>query len=376
MNKEKAKVFFIMHMPPPIHGAAMVGKFIHDSYLVNEEFTCQYMNMMLANSLENIGKIGFNKLRLFIDQLLKIKNIIKSYKPNLVYLTPNSAGGAFYKDFLILKFVQFCLCLFVRKSSPKIVVHFHNKGVVRRQNLFIDNVLYRLFFKKVKVILLANVLYKDVEKYVTRDNVYICANGILECNPVSLNVKRSDGVVRLLFLSNLLISKGVIVLLDALEKLKESDYSFFCSFVGGETDEMNATSFLSEVERRNLSNYVSYEGSKYGEYKIEYFKTSDIFVFPSLNDAFPLVLIEAMQHKLPIISTNEGGIPDMVIDGENGLICEKNAESLANSLIKLLENAELRHQLGENGYLKYKNEFTIDSFEKKFVEILHEITNS
>lgn len=48
MNKEKAKVFFIMHMPPPIHGAAMVGKFIHDSYLVNEEFTCQYMNMMLV----------------------------------------------------------------------------------------------------------------------------------------------------------------------------------------------------------------------------------------------------------------------------------------------------------------------------------------
>lgn len=41
-----------------------------------------------------------------------------------------------------------------------------------------------------------------------------------------------------------------------------------------------------------------------------------------MNECFPLVILEAMEYKLPAISTNEGGIPDMVKDGENGLICE------------------------------------------------------
>lgn len=41
-----------------------------------------------------------------------------------------------------------------------------------------------------------------------------------------------------------------------------------------------------------------------------------------MNECFPLVILEAMEYKLPVISTNEGGIPDIVKDGENGLICE------------------------------------------------------
>lgn len=56
-----------------------------------------------------------------------------------------------------------------------------------------------------------------------------------------------------------------------------------------------------------------------------------------------MVILEAMEYKLPVISTNEGGIPDMVKDGENGLICEKqNPVSLADCIAKLLDDEELR----------------------------------
>lgn len=62
-----------------------------------------------------------------------------------------------------------------------------------------------------------------------------------------------------------------------------------------------------------------------------------------MNECFPLVILEAMEYKLPVISTNEGGIPDIVKDGENGLICEKqNPYSLADCIAKLLDDEELR----------------------------------
>jgi glycosyltransferase involved in cell wall biosynthesis len=61
----------------------------------------------------------------------------------------------------------------------------------------------------------------------------------------------------------------------------------------------------------------------------------------------------------------------MVVNGQNGLICERNnAESLATALETLLLDKNLQIQYGENGYKKFKSEFTLQSFEKRIVEIL------
>jgi len=51
----KPKILFIMHMPPPVHGAAMVGQFIHDSESIKQSFDCHYVNMAVATRLEDIG---------------------------------------------------------------------------------------------------------------------------------------------------------------------------------------------------------------------------------------------------------------------------------------------------------------------------------
>ena len=175
---DKPKVLFIMHMPPPVHGAAMVGKYIHDSKIVNESFDCRFENMMLAQNLEDIGKGGVKKIFNLLSQLKRFKKAIKEFQPDLVYITPNAAGGAFYKDFVIVQYIKRCL----KKFSPnaQIVVHYHNKGVASRQGKFLDNILYKKFFKGINVILLANVLYEDVKKYVSKEDVFVSPNGIPE----------------------------------------------------------------------------------------------------------------------------------------------------------------------------------------------------
>ena len=371
MPNSKPKVLFIMHMPPPVHGAAMVGKYIHDSKIVNESFDCRFENMMLAKNLEDIGKGGVKKIFNLLSQLKRFKKAIKESQPDLVYITPNAAGGAFYKDFVVVQYIKRCLKKY--SSNARIVVHYHNKGVASRQGKFLDNILYKRFFKGLKVILLANVLYEDVKKYVSKEDVFICPNGIPESLQGEPVAERYNEIPKILFLSNLIVSKGVIVLLDALKILKDRSVRFTCDFVGGETDELNASLFTEEVKSRGLEGNSFYAGRKYGSEKTPYFENADVFAFPTFyhNEAFPLVNIEAMEFKLPIVSTNEGGIPDMVVNGENGLICERNnAESLAIALEKLLLDKNLRIQYGENGYKKFKSEFTLQSFENRIVEIL------
>ena len=177
----------------------------------------------------------------------------------------------------------------------------------------------------------------------------------------------------LLFLSNLIPSKGVYVLLDACRILHERGLDFVCDFVGGETKEIDRAAFEAAVKERSLEGIVCYQGPKYGEEKEVHWQRADIFVFPTFyyNECFPLVLLEAMQHRLPVVSSDEGGIPDIIQHGVNGYaVARKEAAPLAEALEQLITDAALRREMGERGYARYRELYTLEAFEKRFVELL------
>ena len=361
----KPRILFILHLPPPIHGAAMMGKYIQESELINSSFDCFCINLATAGSLSDIGHVSLEKLLKYLLLLRYISHVVKEIRPELVYITPNAGGKAFFKDFIVVQMLKSMGC--------KIIAHYHNQGVSAYQSKWIYNFLYKRFFSNLKVILLAENLYKDIAKYVKREDVYICPNGIPSSCKEEMEARRNNVIPHLLFLSNLLISKGVIVLLDALKILKEKEYTFVCQFIGGETAEINAVQFFEEVNKRELSDLVTYVGRKVREEKEAFFRQADIFVFPTYYETFGLVNLEAMEYKLPVISTNEGGIPDIVKDGENGLICEKqNPVSLADCIAKLLDDEELRVKMGSAGHEKFCREFTLDKFENRMRDILNQ----
>jgi glycosyltransferase involved in cell wall biosynthesis len=81
-----------------------------------------------------------------------------------------------------------------------------------------------------------------------------------------------------------------------------------------------------------------------------------------------------MQFSLPVISTLEGGIPDIVEDGVTGfLVPQKNAEVLAEKLEILIKNPVLRNKMGTEGRTKFENKFTLSVFENRLKEILNTI---
>lgn len=367
--KAPNRILFILHFPPPVHGSSVVGSFIKRSQVINEFFNCRYINLGISATVEDIGRNSFRKFFRYFSLIWKVKKQLLTFRPDLCYLTPTSQGVGFYKDVLIIAIVK----LF----GVKTIYHFHNKGVSKKQNKVFDNFLYRFVFRNANIILLSKYLYSDIQKYVPITRVYYCPNGIpdYEDKRQKAKDKSSNNVVEILFISHLIESKGVYVLIEALKILKAKDIVFHSTIIGGEKD-ITENQLKLRIEKAGLESYILVAGKKYGEDKLTAFKLADIFALPTFyyNECLPLVILEAMQHSLPVISTFEGGIPDIVDDGVTGfLVPQKDAVALAEKLEILINNPALCQSMGKAGREKYVKEFTLEIFERRMKEILEKI---
>lgn len=362
----RKRILFVLHLPPPVHGASMVGRRIRESEAVNTAFEARYVNLSTSEKLTDIGRISFRKLRFFLRLMRSVRKEVLAFSPDSVYVTPAVTMPGFLKDW--------CLVRMLKRKGCRVIVHLHNKGALRWKDKGWARRLYQGFFSGTRVILLSDKLYSDIEPYVSRQQILICPNGI---PPVTATPAPERRVPNLLFLSNLLPSKGVDILLDACRILREKGLRFTCDFVGPCPASYPEPLFREALEGRGLMDCVFYRGSRSGVEKDAFFMASDVFVLPTCEDCFPLVILEAMSAGLPVVSTREGGIPDMVDDGVTGLLCPTgDAVATARALERLLEGPELRKQMGQKGKETYAAKFTDVRFERRFVAVLQEAASS
>ena len=363
----KPKILFILHLPPPVHGSSMVGQYIKDSKIINTSFVAQYINLSTSKTVDEIGKYPILKIGRYFKLVFKFIWYLFNFKPETIYLAITAKNVGFYKD---LPFA-----LLTKLFKKKLVLHYHNKGVCINQNKPFDNLLYHILFKNTKIILLSERLYKDVSKYVKKENVFFCPNGIPVINLEDKFFLKNNSVPKLLFLSNLIESKGVYILLDALKILNDNNVKFYCNMVGGEGD-ISLQELNNKIKVLNLSDSVNYLGKKHNKDKYDIFQLSDMFLFPTHyhNECFPLVLLEAMMFGLSIISTKEGGIPDIVKHGETGFIVDKqNPEKLAKKIKYLIDNPQKACLMREKGREYFLEKYTLDVFERRMEHILNQI---
>ena len=106
-----------------------------------------------------------------------------------------------------------------------------------------------------------------------------------------------------------------------------------------------------------------------------YYNAANIFVLPTLADNCPLTILEAMAFKIPIVATNVGGIPEILVNNQTGLICSsRDAEALAASIHYLIANPEISNAFAEQGYNRLITEFSfehmIDEYEDVYCQAI------
>ena len=102
---------------------------------------------------------------------------------------------------------------------------------------------------------------------------------------------------------------------------------------------------------------------------------SDALLLPSLTEGFPRIAVEAAAAGCPIVATNVGGTPEIVQDGQTGMLVEvKNTKQMAGALINIFQNSKLRSQIIDGGLQKSK-EFTIESYVNSLQSMYLELLN-
>jgi glycosyltransferase involved in cell wall biosynthesis len=167
--------------------------------------------------------------------------------------------------------------------------------------------------------------------------------------------KHEGGGNRLLFVGRLTAAKGLPVLLEAVAKLK----GVMLDIAG---DGPDRKMLEKRAQALNISTSVKFLGYQSQQEVRESLKVADAFVMSSFAEGVPVVLMEAMAAGVPVVATQIAGIPELVCDGQSGLLVPPgDAPAIEHAIGRLLEDANLRNQLAAAGRKKVEQEFNIQA---------------
>lgn len=167
--------------------------------------------------------------------------------------------------------------------------------------------------------------------------------------------KKPEGNI-ILSIGRLVKAKGFEYLIDAVNLLKFKGKRFHLMIIGDGPDKQL---LQNKIKEHGLNNNIEIIPSM-PRYKLnKFYNLCDIFVLPSLSEGVSVAVLEALACKNAVITTPVGGMCDIVIDNQTGLIVpQKNTSALANAIEKLLNDRKLALRLAENGYRLVKENFT------------------
>lgn len=176
----------------------------------------------------------------------------------------------------------------------------------------------------------------------------------------------------LVCVANFRSAKGHEVLLDAMHFLKRENVQFSLWLVG---DGNLRPTIEAKIQTLNLAQSVHLLGKRIDVSDI--LADADVFVLASNWEGMPGVIMEAMASSLPVVSTHVGGIPELVVERETGfLVAPGDARALAAALKQLLDNPDLRRNMGSAGKDRIGKQFRLEDKvreqEKVYIHLIEE----
>lgn len=361
------KILILAQTPPPFHGQAVM-----QSHLVTATWDwCEkkHIRLNFSDSIEQVGLLTFSKLfrlarivgRVVVERLHKPIDVL-FYPPCGPHRIP------FLRDVAIL--------LLVRPLSKRLVLQFHAGGFDQLQNLLtgVELWLARMAYANADAaVVLLPSLAAEVQ-WVTPRRLVVVPNGIEDqLGNIQRPSEKSTPVI--LYVGSVSERKGVLDAIEACGMLREQDVHYIFRIVGSFVSTEMRSRALERVRQLKLEDRIVFAGEKRGEEKWEEYRSADVFCFPSRDtENFPVVLLEAMQCKLPIVATRWRAIPELVRDGENGLLVPvEDPRALADALSQLLASAPLRARLGETGREHYLKSYTLSHHLQSLQNVLYDL---
>jgi phosphatidylinositol alpha-1,6-mannosyltransferase len=251
------------------------------------------------------------------------------------------------------------------KKPFVVIVHGMDVRLARRhKRALLAHVLHQAYL----VIANSNSLAQELQSEFDLQNiltVYPCVD-VAEAPNLSSSSMSETALMsefRLLTVSRLIDRKGHDRVLKALAMLKLQDQliAFQYTIVGTGSMQQELETLVQELD---LSSHVHFLGDLDASQLKNVYQQADVFVMPIKDDpidkeGFGLVFLEAAVYGVPAISTNMSGVNEAVVDGQTGiLVSDNDLEGLASAILRLAQDSNLRHTLGEAARARVTAEFS------------------
>lgn len=201
----------------------------------------------------------------------------------------------------------------------------------------------------------------------TEINKYIEINK----NLVKTNEHKNENKFNVTTIGYLTENKGYNELLEAISLISMKNINIKFTWVGN-SNKQDLSKFKRKVKKLKIEKYIEYIG--FSNNIPEILSKSDLLLLTSRNEAFPMVVLEAMASKLPVIATDCGGTNESIINNETGFIIPVNDPvAISSKILELYYNTEKRINFGKNGFIQFKNKFEIQKVVNEIEEILDNI---
>jgi glycosyltransferase involved in cell wall biosynthesis len=300
-----------------------------------EKWNCQWIGTYVDRDV-------FLKIMFFIKGLMYF--LVKLPNTSIVHIHFSEPTSAARKN----------IFLYISKLFNKpVVVHFHSFSADTTVSGKRKDLYKKIFNKADAIIVLSNYWKKQVEQIVVKpEKIKVVYNPCPEIKQ-KFNVEKQKSI---LFAGTLNERKGYSDLIRAFSKIAVRFPDWKIIFAGNGEIEL-AKKLSNSLE---ISNNVVFKGWISGLEKEALFCSSSIFCLPSYAEGFPMAVLDAWAFGLPVITTPVGGLPDVLLHGENSLVFQPgDIDGLAENLKILINDNSLRIKLAEASLQLSSNTFNI-----------------
>ena len=362
----------LMLGPFPIENKGLNGQSIANKTLfegLKKNYSVDIINtvkdLRSINKKEQ-GKFKICKFLMITMAFIKEISRILLYKYDVIYMTPGQSFLGF------MRFTPYMVVAFLKNTPCYLHIHggyfrkmYNDQSKIRKRILI-------FFLRRITgVIVLGNSLRYMFENLVDNNKIFICENGVEDSiiatkKEIEKKLKdfKNSKKRKIIYLSNLMKEKGILDLLKATEHFKSSELELHLA--GGIEDEIKEKIFFFI---NKYPDKIKYHGVIQNEIKKKLLLQSDIFILPTYysNEGQPISILEAYVTGCSVITTNQGGIQDIFIDGVNGVLCEaQNVKSICNGIKKLFKDEKYI----EKNYYYGLSFFTSKKFIKRIEKII------
>ncbi len=340
-KKRGRKLIVLGQVPPPLHGQAVAIKSMVDG--LSDKLDLVHVPMQFSETVFDNGRLKIYKLVHLVQIVFRTLWLLLRYPGSVLYFPPAPASWVpIIRDLVILSIA--------RPFASSTVFHFHAYGIGK----FLDDRkwLSRLSWawrKPDQVVVLGESCVDDA-RLLGPSAISIVPYGI-DISPATRKRPASAKIV-VLYVGMLAETKGLFDILRTADQLRDLDVEF--RLVGTYKYSDTQPRFERLRTELGLEGRVITVGKRSGQELWQEYADADIFFFPTFfeTETFGVVTLEAMAHRLPVVSTRWRGPKDIVQDGRSGYLCEPgDISAFAAAIRRLAGDAALRNELGENGKL-------------------------